>query len=74
MGTADSRDIEASCLVPLAAQEGEGMEDTYKRDYIPSVDDQCTEVGRTVPAEVRKAMHKRRTEKWPESCENSLRY
>lgn len=73
MGTADSRDIEASPLGPLAAREGEDMADTCKGDYIPSVDGQCTEFDHTMLAEVRKVTHKRRTERWPESCENSLR-
>ena len=74
MDTAGSRDIEASRLAPLAAQRGEDREGTCKRDCVPSVGDQNTEVGHTIPAEVHKVMRKRRTEKWLESCENSLRY
>ena len=73
MGKADSRDIEASRLVPLAAQEGVDRVDTCKREYIPSVCGQCTGVGHTMLGEARRVSHKRRTEKRPESCENSLR-
>ena len=74
MDTAGSRDIEASRLAPLAAQRGEGREGTRKRDCVPSVGDQSTEVGHTIPVEARKVMRKRKMEKWLESCENFLRY
>jgi len=73
MGTAGSRDIEASRLVPLAAQE-EDRADTYKRGYMTPVGDQYIEVDHMMLAEARKGMRKRRMEKWPESCENSLHY
>ena len=69
-----SRGIEASCLVPSAAQEGVDRVDTYKADYTPTADDQYTEVGRTMPAGVHTVRHKKRMEKQRESCENSPRY
>ena len=73
MGTADSRDTEASRLVPMAAQEEEDRVDTESRDCIPSVGDRCIGVGHKTPAGVRKVKHRRRTEKWSESCENCPR-
>lgn len=73
MDRVDSRNIGVPRLVPLAVQEGEDMVGTHRADYIPSAGAQCTEVDHTTPVEARIAMHKRRMEKQPESCENSLR-
>jgi hypothetical protein len=73
MGTAGSRDTGASPLAPSAVQEGEDRADTCNRDCIPLAGGRCTGLVRTMPVGARKVMHKRKREKWPESCENSLR-
>jgi hypothetical protein len=73
-GRAGSRDIEASCFVPLAGQAEEHSVDTCMADYIPFGGDRCDEVGHMMLGEVHRVTRKRKKEKSLESCENFLRY